>query len=134
MCERAHAREDALAPVLAREACGDVFSPNAERNIPLSFLHHRRLRIDRFHGGDEPYNCGDRDGLTPTSFQRAKRNAGKYRCTDRWCEDRKSTRLNSSHSQISYAVFCLKKKKKKRQPSHNTTQQLTTNANAHQSH
>src|SRR2546427_4981488 len=29
-------------------------------------------------------------------------------------EDRKSTRLNSSHSQISYAVFCLKKKKKKR--------------------
>src|SRR2546430_3269968 len=28
-------------------------------------------------------------------------------------EDRKSTRLNSSHSQISYAVFCLKKKKQK---------------------
>src|SRR2546427_4982579 len=32
--------------------------------------------------------------------------------TDRGHEDRKSTRLNSSHSQISYAVFCLKKKKK----------------------
>src|SRR2546430_17648464 len=36
----------------------------------------------------------------------------------RWLEkhgpDRKSTRLNSSHSQISYAVFCLKKKKKNR--------------------
>src|SRR5438270_8800212 len=29
-----------------------------------------------------------------------------------WTRDRKSTRLNSSHSQISYAVFCLKKKKK----------------------
>src|SRR2546430_3975911 len=29
--------------------------------------------------------------------------------------DRKSTRLNSSHSQISYAVFCLKKKKQKTQ-------------------
>src|SRR2546430_10131586 len=29
-----------------------------------------------------------------------------------WLADRKSTRLNSSHSQISYAVFCLKKKKK----------------------
>src|SRR5689334_23601119 len=28
-------------------------------------------------------------------------------------QDRKSTRLNSSHSSISYAVFCLKKKKKK---------------------
>src|SRR2546422_5796905 len=30
--------------------------------------------------------------------------------------DRKSTRLNSSHGYISYAVFCLKKKKKKRTP------------------
>src|SRR5688572_31879800 len=30
-------------------------------------------------------------------------------------KDRKSTRLNSSHSQISYAVFCLKKKKKKKE-------------------
>src|SRR2546430_9815134 len=28
-----------------------------------------------------------------------------------WLRDRKSTRLNSSHSQISYAVFCLKKKR-----------------------
>src|SRR5688572_32500292 len=32
-------------------------------------------------------------------------------------QDRKSTRLNSSHSQISYAVFCLKKKKKKKKMS-----------------
>src|SRR5687768_17642384 len=33
--------------------------------------------------------------------------------------DRKSTRLNSSHGYISYAVFCLKKKKKKRKyPTH----------------
>src|SRR5205809_4665092 len=31
----------------------------------------------------------------------------------RWPRDRKSTRLNSSHGYISYAVFCLKKKKKK---------------------
>src|SRR5438034_2217008 len=30
-------------------------------------------------------------------------------------EDRKSTRLNSSHTVISYAVFCLKKKKKKKE-------------------
>src|SRR5256885_6159122 len=32
-------------------------------------------------------------------------------CTTRACGDRKSTRLNSSHLVISYAVFCLKKKK-----------------------
>src|SRR5690554_7287809 len=31
-----------------------------------------------------------------------------------WKPDRKSTRLNSSHVRISYAVFCLKKKKKKK--------------------
>src|SRR2546430_2943280 len=41
---------------------------------------------------------------------------GKFSLDERpidWAEpDRKSTRLNSSHSQISYAVFCLKKKKK----------------------
>src|SRR2546427_7535480 len=39
--------------------------------------------------------------------------------------DRKSTRLNSSHSQISYAVFCLKKKKTKQKlykPASTTTQ------------
>src|SRR2546430_11589698 len=33
----------------------------------------------------------------------------------RAAQDRKSTRLNSSHSQISYAVFCLKKKKRLKQ-------------------
>src|SRR5690348_17737874 len=32
--------------------------------------------------------------------------------------DRKSTRLNSSHPSISYAVFCLKKKKNKKHPTH----------------
>src|SRR5438132_9419814 len=37
--------------------------------------------------------------------------AGTVRFT---LEDRKSTRLNSSHTVISYAVFCLKKKKKKK--------------------
>src|SRR3989449_5307701 len=36
-------------------------------------------------------------------------------------EDRKSTRLNSSHGYISYAVFCLKKKKKKKTTSSNDT-------------
>src|SRR2546427_9416164 len=38
---------------------------------------------------------------------------GKIFTLYKFRSDRKSTRLNSSHSQISYAVFCLKKKKKK---------------------
>src|SRR5258707_11435432 len=39
--------------------------------------------------------------------------------------DRKSTRLNSSHANISYAVFCLKKKKKKKL-THTHTAHMTT--------
>src|SRR2546430_8873694 len=50
--------------------------------------------------------------------------------------DRKSTRLNSSHSQISYAVFCLKKKKNKYlQSIHHTTLHSThTRRTAHAIH
>src|SRR5262245_62851682 len=40
------------------------------------------------------------------------RERGCSRVSDRAAEDRKSTRLNSSHLGISYAVFCLKKKNK----------------------
>src|SRR5690625_6502466 len=40
--------------------------------------------------------------------------------------DRKSTRLNSSHVAISYAVFCLKKKKKLRQSLHDSYHQVST--------
>src|SRR5205807_10621335 len=42
------------------------------------------------------------------------------------CADRKSTRLNSSHLVISYAVFCLKKKKKK-QTTFNRTLKIASN-------
>src|SRR2546430_13711022 len=45
--------------------------------------------------------------------------------------DRKSTRLNSSHSQISYAVFCLKKKKKNYQIQKLYTSHYRTEHNLH---
>src|SRR5688572_31704576 len=45
--------------------------------------------------------------------------------------DRKSTRLNSSHSQISYAVFCLKKKKKTIKTRDRVTTRIST---AHPTH
>src|SRR5690349_24066004 len=41
--------------------------------------------------------------------------------------DRKSTRLNSSHVEISYAVFCLKKKKKKTKKNMNDTNRTVNN-------
>src|SRR2546430_7644463 len=50
----------------------------------------------------------DREAVT-------RRFASPYKETAMRPRDRKSTRLNSSHSQISYAVFCLKKKKMKKQ-------------------
>src|SRR5438270_3109194 len=43
--------------------------------------------------------------------------------------DRKSTRLNSSHSQISYAVFCLKKKKKKKNKNSEKKKKIKKNIN-----
>src|SRR2546421_4851611 len=43
--------------------------------------------------------------------------------------DRKSTRLNSSHDQISYAVFCLKKKKKRNEIADDVLVQVRTNIN-----
>src|SRR2546427_7850719 len=50
------------------------------------------------------------DGGAPSRRRAAIRSASAS------SRDRKSTRLNSSHSQISYAVFCLKKKKITRPP------------------
>src|SRR5258708_2152131 len=61
-------------------------------------LRHRLPRALRVH---DP-GAGDR--------ARGRVRAGQVR--HRRLEDRKSTRLNSSHQIISYAVFCLKKKKK----------------------
>src|SRR3989440_2362864 len=53
--------------------------------------------------------------MGPTSLTRATSRGSSSICSSRPSSgrpDRKSTRLNSSHDQISYAVFCLKKKNK----------------------
>src|SRR5688572_31178382 len=49
--------------------------------------------------------------LNHSSFILNTPDAIRHVLVDNYEKDRKSTRLNSSHSQISYAVFCLKKKK-----------------------
>src|SRR2546427_1978850 len=63
-------------------------------------------------GGRPPRGCfhGGADGLAEWALGRAGQGGPDRRLGE---TDRKSTRLNSSHSQISYAVFCLKKKKNK---------------------
>src|SRR2546430_8946653 len=54
---------------------------------------------------------GDGGGALARRLGRGAGRGSRRRGDARRRRDRKSTRLNSSHSQISYAVFCLKKKK-----------------------
>src|SRR2546430_4391354 len=68
----------------------------------------RRRKPLRRELGDRPDGeAGTQRRFLPCRMKKHTR----YVLPQAW-QDRKSTRLNSSHSQISYAVFCLKKKNK----------------------
>src|SRR2546427_8580432 len=72
-------------------------------------LAHRRCHTLQAPGAD----VADREDAGETRLEEMGRAPERPACRGQVLEtrDRKSTRLNSSHSQISYAVFCLKKKK-----------------------
>src|SRR5205085_2907357 len=81
---------------------------------------HGAYSVIPFHWDDktQTLTIGDRRGTFPgmlahRTFHIVIVKDGQGIGITMW-KDRKSTRLNSSHSQISYAVFCLKKKKKKK--------------------
>src|SRR5688572_31229697 len=74
--------------------------------FPYTTLFRSRRTLE----GDSPRIQVRNHGLGD-SFPRAAQRRLLLRTTEGVRRDRKSTRLNSSHSQISYAVFCLKKKK-----------------------
>src|SRR2546430_12951553 len=82
-------------------ATTEIYTLSLHDALPISSGSRERIR--------QPGSAA-RAGARPYT---ARRPGGGTR---RQAVDRKSTRLNSSHSQISYAVFCLKKKKK-----HNTS-------------
>src|SRR2546427_9613216 len=65
-----------------------------------------RSLIERVPLGEPLGAGGDVDGAPAVALHEDQRDG-----VGQGALDRKSTRLNSSHSQISYAVFCLKKKK-----------------------
>src|SRR5258708_22996445 len=69
-----------------------------------------------------PYSTGPVTG--PVDFLETRLTIGTTAYCGRWDADRKSTRLNSSHQIISYAVFCLKKKKQLNTPAHLHTHTL----------
>src|SRR5690554_7583490 len=88
--------------------------------FPYTTLFRSIVRLLLAAGAD--VNSEDNSGYTPVihaaenghlSVVRALLAAGANVNVSQDGEDRKSTRLNSSHVRISYAVFCLKKKKKK---------------------
>src|SRR2546427_8722809 len=82
------------------------FNDTATTEIYTLSLHDALPIYDR---RDAPVAADERDHFAQT---RPDRGRGRPRHVARQPHrDRKSTRLNSSHSQISYAVFCLKKKK-----------------------
>src|SRR3712207_7526281 len=62
--------------------------------------------LDARHGGELVQGALDADAGDSSAGDRGQQGAAQG-----VAEDRKSTRLNSSHANISYAVFCLKKKK-----------------------
>src|SRR5688572_33370617 len=81
------------------------FNDTATTEIYTLSLHDALPILDRcWSGAPRPPHV--RPPRVPTPVRRAPSPA--------FPTDRKSTRLNSSHSQISYAVFCLKKKKNKK--------------------
>src|SRR3712207_7377930 len=65
----------------------------------------RRLRGERMHELADPVHV-----LRLAALQMSDEVPAERRAEDGVLRDRKSTRLNSSHANISYAVFCLKKK------------------------
>src|SRR6266853_154276 len=73
----------------------------------------RRLALDQMDRGTPPGPRLREQQRCVVELEHGERYAPRgFRATCQPTQDRKSTRLNSSHSQISYAVFCLKKKKK----------------------
>src|SRR2546428_8386561 len=86
-------------------ATTEIYTLSLHDALPIS-LHRRVVDV----GGREraAHACGA--ALEHLLDQLLDVHGVIHRAT-RMCGDRKSTRLNSSHDQISYAVFCLKKKK-----------------------
>src|SRR5688572_31632485 len=88
-------------------ATTEIYTLSLHDALPICV---RRIELDGF--------AVRRCGVGPLLLIGKRAAEADVRVTLFWIEfdgaDRKSTRLNSSHSQISYAVFCLKKKKKKK--------------------
>src|SRR2546430_6512747 len=100
-------------------ATTEIYTLSLHDALPICGQH----RADADHHRLRPLR--DRRGRRPRGIQGGRGRRHHAPAAPAIIRDRKSTRLNSSHSQISYAVFCLKKKKSNNNKS---TQRLTTYA------
>ena len=73
-----------------------------------TFTHDRHKTVD-----DRPFGGGEGMVLKPEPIFECVESLEMAPLLDRASGDRKSTRLNSSHSQISYAVFCLRSEERR---------------------
>src|SRR3712207_2985873 len=83
------------------------------RDVPLTVANSQTAFTSRYEAGEAvTIPVAHHDGNYQADRETLDRLEGEGRVAFRYAdEDRKSTRLNSSHANISYAVFCLKKKK-----------------------
>src|SRR3712207_8444410 len=81
----------------------------SERHLAVREVAERHPQDEE--RGRHPARHGDLDAAEPVAAERLARDHDRP-VPGAHARDRKSTRLNSSHANISYAVFCLKKKKK----------------------
>src|SRR5688572_31989998 len=95
------------------------------RRPPRSTLFPYTTLFRSYRGLPADRRGPDRDRRADRPQRRPPALLGRQRQRVRLPQDRKSTRLNSSHSQISYAVFCLKKKKRKHTSTQFTDQSCT---------
>src|SRR3712207_8885585 len=83
-----------------------IRQPPRSTLFPYTTLFRSRRSPSRARGRSAPASTTDRRPHAEGSATRPARGPARARGV----RDRKSTRLNSSHANISYAVFCLKKK------------------------
>src|SRR2546430_5331768 len=86
-----------------------LFRSRAPEVHPTAEAVRERDRAEGRHEGGDPDRHAAQEDPNPVE-RRVYEEIGLHHRERKDCGDRKSTRLNSSHSQISYAVFCLKKK------------------------
>src|SRR3712207_8147729 len=79
--------------------------------FPYTTLFRSRVGWCRWLGGDGGPQCSEPPAPPGTAGPGQRLSAPCLPDLKNGASDRKSTRLNSSHANISYAVFCLKKKK-----------------------